>query len=122
MGEYADDALDESLQPYWPDDNERTAEPLTSGFSRSPSRISMAVKPLWHGNPHDIPKSVAICPECNGQLTALPQSWDAATGRPSAVDMDIVCINELQSGNHRFHRSDWQPTRETIAKWCGAYR
>jgi hypothetical protein len=123
MGEHADDALDESVQPYWPGDRERNADPLTDSFSRSPSTISMTAKPLWHGKPHDIPKDVAVCPECRGQLTGMPQSWDSTTGQPSAVDMDIVCINELISGgvNHRFHQCDWQPTRDAIAKWCGAY-
>lgn len=77
------------------------------------------MKPLWHGSGCYIPTTVAVCPECGGELYAKSLSWWAETGQPSANSIDIHC-REDPDLNHRWHQSDWQPVRDAIAKWSGA--
>jgi hypothetical protein len=81
------------------------------------------MKALWHGGGVYVPRSVAVCPECRGELTARAMEWDTETGQPSAVGIEIDCLNFLvhDGVGHRWHQSDWQPVRDAVAKWCKAY-
>ena len=74
---------------------------------------------LHHGSGCYIPKGVAVCPECGGELHARSMSWEQATGRPIAADIEIGCVADPDL-NHRFWQSDWQPVRDAIAKWVKA--
>ncbi len=83
--------------------------------------MTETTKALWNGTGCYIPKTVAVCPECGGELTARSMQWDAETGRPDAAAIDIECLDYLSHmSGHRWHQSDWQPIRDTIAKWCDA--
>lgn len=74
---------------------------------------------LWHGSGCYIPASVAVCPECRGELYAKSMSWDKTTGRPIGSALEINCVQDPDL-NHRWHQSDWQPVIDSIRKWCGA--
>jgi len=79
--------------------------------------------PLHSGGGAYVPKEIAVCPECGSQLTARSHSWDAETGVPCAVDIEIECTaDELDDPStwHKFHQCDWQPVRDAVAQWAGA--
>lgn len=83
---------------------------------------SMEAKPCWGGSGCYVPGSVAVCPECGGELTARSMQWDAATGQPDATAIDIDCVDYLSHQHaHAWHQSQWQPVRDAIAKWCAAF-
>lgn len=69
-----------------------------------------------------VPREVAICPECEGELAARCIEHEVATGRPIATGIEVDCMNDLRDGKagHRWYQSDWQPVRDVIAKWCDA--
>jgi len=71
-----------------------------------------------------VPKEVAVCPECQGELAARSMAWDTATDRPVPVEIQIDCMNELRNGKtaHRWHQSDWHPVIDCIRDWCGAMK
>lgn len=78
-------------------------------------------RPLWHGIGCYVPKVVAVCPECGGELTARSMQWDTETGQPDAEAIDIECLDYLSHlSGHRWFQSDWQPIRDAIVKWCEA--
>lgn len=69
-----------------------------------------------------VPKEVAVCPECGGELAAQAMEHEVATGRPTATGIEIDCMNNLRDGGpcHTWYQSAWQPIRDAIAKWCDA--
>lgn len=81
---------------------------------------------LWGGKSCDVPEHVAKCPECGHTLHVYCHSWDAATGKPWADELQIDCQNErfydgeTDTYEHRWHQSDWQSVRDEIVKWAGA--
>jgi len=82
-------------------------------------------KLLWHGGDCDIPREIAVCPECDAQLHAQCMAWNYATGRPS--DIDLHCVQEKfgdeDFGNaHYWRQSDWQPVRDKVDNWAGCDR
>lgn len=76
-------------------------------------------KPLWFGVGCFIPREVAVCPECGGELTARSMQWDEQTGQPDASAIDVICAGDPDV-NHRWWQSTWQPVNDCIAKWCDA--
>jgi hypothetical protein len=54
-------------------------------------RIVQLVRPLYFGGGCHIPKRIALCPECLGELTARSLQWDAGTGEPDAAAIEITC-------------------------------
>lgn len=84
-------------------------------------------KPLWQYEGQSdrrgvyVPKEVATCPECGGELQARSMEWDTETGQPTATGIELECIDYLShESGHNWHQSTWQPVRDVIAKWCGA--
>ena len=77
------------------------------------------MKALYHGSGCYTPKTIAICPECDGELYARSFAWDEETGRPIGSALDINCREDPEL-NHRWHQSDWQPVIDAIRKWCNA--
>mgnify|MGYP000903357993 CR=1 FL=1 len=69
-----------------------------------------------------VPKLIAVCPECGGELAARSGSWETQTGRPVAESIELDCMNDLRDGKagHRWFQSDWQPVRNRIYRWCNA--
>jgi ssDNA-binding Zn-finger/Zn-ribbon topoisomerase 1 len=74
---------------------------------------------LWHGSGCYVPREVAECPECSGELYARSHSWIEETGQPIAEAIDIGCVNDPDC-NHRYWQSDWQSIVDAIRKWCKA--
>ena len=80
------------------------------------------IRPLWHGTISAVPINIAKCPECGGELTARSMQWDAETGQPDATAIEIDRIDGPSHCDlHRWHQSDWQPVRDEISMWCGAF-
>ena len=83
-------------------------------------------RPLWQWEGRAdtrgvyVPKEVAACPECGGELTARAMAWDG-DGRPEAAAIELDCIDYLShESGHRFTQDKWQPVRDAVAKWCDA--
>lgn len=68
-----------------------------------------------------VPRAVAVCPECNGELEADVFEWDAATGEPTEL-VELVCCAEDDYGQwqrtHRSRQSVWQPVRDAVEHWA----
>lgn len=77
------------------------------------------MSPLTHGSGCYVPREVAECPECGGELHARAMQWDAETGVPDAESIDLDCIAD-RACRHRWWQSDWQPVLDKIRKWSGA--
>jgi len=71
-----------------------------------------------------IPKHVEVCAECGGELVAIINAIEKATGRPVGSEVEIDCENHwrLLDGGHRYWQSDWQPVRDAVEKYLGAER
>lgn len=88
----------------------------------------MGLRALWGGTRCYVPRSVAVCPECGGELAAHAMSMIAATGQPVASAIEIECLTDLDGRGetknglgHRWFQSDWKPVRDAVAKWSGAF-
>lgn len=77
------------------------------------------MKALHFGGGCYVPREIAECPECGGELTARSMAWDEKTGRPIGSAIQVDCVKD-PNGRHRWHQSDWQPVLDTIRKWGGA--
>lgn len=84
-------------------------------------------RPLWQRNGDKdtrgiyVPKCIAVCPECGGEIQARSMEWEADTGRPVATGIELDCVDYLiHEGGHSFAQDKWQPVRDAVAKWCGA--
>jgi hypothetical protein len=82
------------------------------------------VSQLWDSmtsNGVYVPKQVAVCPECGGELTARATEWVAGTRQPTESGVEIDCLADMEREfEHRYWQSDWQPVRDAITKWCKA--
>lgn len=74
---------------------------------------------LWHGSGAYVPREVAECPECGGELYAKAMAYVEETGQPVGTGIDIGCVKDPNL-NHRWHQSDWQPVVDAIRKWSKA--
>ena len=80
-------------------------------------------KPLWHGTGCYVPKEIAVCPECGGELQARSMEWATESGRPNSSALEVYCVNDYsdEPGDwHSYRQDKWQPINDAIAKWCGA--
>lgn len=71
----------------------------------------------------EVPRDVAVCPECGGDLWVMAEAWETKTDCPVADSLTIECDkNTYGDGTfrHRWWQSDWQPVRDAVTKWCGA--
>jgi len=91
--------------------------------------LELAVPPdrmaLWGDKGHKgcyLPREVAACPECGGEIAVRAMSYESQTGRPVAESIEFDCMNDLRCGklSHRWFQSDWQPVRDRIYRWCHA--
>ena len=79
--------------------------------------------PLYRGGEASVPREIAVCPECQGSLTARSQEWEIDTGRPNAAALAVDCDADTgrdEEWNHSYWQSDWQPVIDAVAKWCDA--
>lgn len=78
---------------------------------------------LRFGGTGEIPKEVATCPECDGQLTAHCTEWDSESGVPRSLELecekDFCPVRNEDGFEHRCYQSDWQPTVDRVNKWAG---
>lgn len=82
---------------------------------------------LWGGKSCNVPRSIAICPECGNDLRVSCNAWDESTGQPYACDLQIDCENEKwfddeedKGFEHRWFQSDWQSVVDVVRKWAEA--
>jgi hypothetical protein len=73
---------------------------------------------LLNGGNCDVPKNIAVCPECGSGLSAESNEWDEETGKPSKGGLLLICENYDE--NHRGYQSDWQIVHHHVEDWCGA--
>lgn len=82
------------------------------------------MNPLHHGQSCYVPREVAVCPECGGELIAKAMAWCDSTGIPDQRAIDIDCISWMNARpnkfDHQYQQSTWQPVRDAVAKWAGA--
>lgn len=69
-----------------------------------------------------VPQAIAKCPECGGELAAKAMAF-TANDTPIASSIELDCMNDLRDGKpcHKWYQSTWQPIRDAITKWCGAF-
>lgn len=69
-----------------------------------------------------VPQAIAKCPECGGELAARAMAF-TASDTPIASSIELDCMNDLRDGKpcHKWYQSTWQPIRDAITKWCGAF-
>jgi len=85
---------------------------------------------LMLAGPHTavaVPAEIAVCPECSGSLRVRACAWDEETGLPHAAELEVNCVRERFDGvtrrwNHQWWQSEWQPVRDAITKWTGAFK
>ena len=80
---------------------------------------------LWGGKSCNVPKDVAICPECSGGLHVYCHQWNAETGQPDAEGLQVDCDNEKYFDDdddpgheHHWFQQDWQDVIATIRRWA----
>ena len=67
----------------------------------------------------DIPRLIAICPECGGTLEAEITTRVTATNRPTSGGVLVRCSNEDEGVYHSYLQSDWAMTNDTVEKYLG---
>jgi len=81
---------------------------------------------LFGGGECVLPRNVAICPECGGEIHVDCVEWDAVSGKPTQAGLDIACLaddaTEPWSGedndvSHIYLQGAWQPVRDAIWQW-----
>jgi DNA-directed RNA polymerase subunit RPC12/RpoP len=100
-----------------------TPEVLCKRCGSQDTRMIRNLPPLWGTGPGIyIPKGIAKCPECQGELVADCTVNDPKTGRPIATGIELDCVASMHEArlSHSFAQSKWQPVRDAVAKWCDA--
>lgn len=71
------------------------------------------------GNALDIPRSVAVCPYCQGDLSFEVEEWDAATGVPTETGVMVSCTNERDPQINHFDMPYvyWLPMTMQVYDW-----
>lgn len=82
------------------------------GTERTPGPIDF----LGHAN---VPKAIAVCPECGGGLFARSFAHEES-GQPVGTSIDVDCVRDAMKGEHSWRQSDWQPVVDAVRKWAGA--
>lgn len=90
------------------------------GLQKTIDAMRSETRPLWHGTSQHIPDSVATCPECQSELYARCYAWHEDNGRPLASGVEVTCIADDETMEHRYFQSDWQPIIDTVRGWCDA--
>ena len=83
----------------------------------------------------DVPKHVAVCPECGGGLYAQCEAWVSDSGQPCRDGVSVSCYEEekaldkwecqddgtpVSEVSHRWWQSDWQPVMDAVCDWTHA--
>ncbi len=84
--------------------------------------MSKQLKALQFGKGCYVPKTVAVCPECGGELIARSMQWDSESGRPHKEALEIDCLKDYAnvSPMHRYLQCDWQKVNDSVAKFGNA--
>jgi hypothetical protein len=77
-------------------------------------------KSLQFGKGCYVPKAVAVCPECGGELIARSMAWDTESGRPHKEALEIDCLYANPNPTHRYLQHDWQRVDDAVAKFGNA--
>lgn len=79
--------------------------------------LEWARKALMHGGDGPIPRSIALCPECEGELYGDVDHWYTDSGEP--VDINLSCEHETLDGPrmHSWYQGDWQYVVDRVKCW-----
>lgn len=93
---------------------------------------------LLRGGQCDLPKCVAVCPECGSELYIDCYEWDSATGFPTSSGFHVHCKQEdididewthdeddnrtSREVMHRHWQSDWQSVINTVWDWINLHK
>ena len=75
---------------------------------------------LLFGGDCDVPKAIAICPECGDTLHAEAQEFDTETGSPTIGGLVIYCNSDPFCSTHKMQYYDWVPVKLRVDKYFGA--
>ena len=78
-----------------------------------------------------VPRTVAFCPECGGQLEAECNEWTMVDGvsRPTQGGLLIYCepdsplhidVDRIDEHGHRYDQCDWISVHMEVYKWLEA--
>ncbi len=84
----------------------------------APGSDARKIQSLLFGGSCDVPKQIAVCPECKGPLEAISEEWIAETGQPT-FSLLVGCQKFDGDNEHKHFQSDWQSTIDTVQKWAG---
>jgi hypothetical protein len=80
----------------------------------------------------EVPREVAVCPECGGCLEVECNEWTEIDGVsiPTQYGLMVYCDTDSPYGepdededeeeNHRYMQCDWIPVNMQVYKWLGA--
>lgn len=79
----------------------------------------------------EVPRSIAVCPECDGSIEVECNEWCMVDGisRPTQAGLLIYCepdsplhfdAERIDEHGHAYRQCDWAPVHQQINKWLGA--
>ena len=78
-----------------------------------------------HSRP--IPRDVATCPECDGDLHVIVKQRKRGTDEPLSGEVSVACVNTAgwngkgeDDPEHRRPRESWRVVVLDIERWLGA--
>jgi hypothetical protein len=90
-----------------------------TNLNRTATLPGVGLNDLLYGGNCPVPKTVAVCPECGGNLHVESGEWVEETGVPTSGGLHVDCEHE-ETERHRYWQSDWQSIIDAVEKWCGA--
>lgn len=100
--------------------------------------MSIDINSLLRGGQCDLPKEIAVCPECGSELYIECYEWNSQTGFPTRAGFQVHCKQEdkevddwMNNDNdhrtsrevmHRHWQSDWQPVIDRVWNWINQHR
>ena len=85
-----------------------------------------------HGGPCPelvpVPREIATCPECGGQLHLQASVWETDSGSLIRGEIEVDCANDnepddegYEDRGHRWWQGEWQPVIDRVTRWAFAH-
>lgn len=71
----------------------------------------------------DVPRTVAVCPECDGELEIECDEWTIVDGvsRPTQAGLIVYCdAKKTEEDEHQYNQCDWMPVQNQVCDWLEA--
>ncbi len=93
----------------------------TTGVPAAPSvelqRNPAVVCSDWLDESVEVPKNVAVCPECGYTLEAVIDGWSEDHG----YSIDVNCgMDDFEGDWHRYWQGEWQPVIDVVEAWANS--